>query len=119
LLLLIGKPNGKIAKKELPTLPPGPHYAVQKKAWMDQFVMLEWIESVLKPYAKQAPKGIVPVMFLDSYRAHMMSEIVKKIQDLGIDVFHIPGGCTGLCQPVNGVLINHLRRLCERSGING
>jgi hypothetical protein len=32
---------------------------------------------------------------------HMMGSIVNRIQALGIDVQHIPGGCTYLCQPVN------------------
>ena len=31
----------------------------------------------------------------------MMKQVVNRIQDLGVDVFHIPGGCTGLCQPVD------------------
>ena len=31
----------------------------------------------------------------------MMSCVVNKIQNLGVEVEHIPGGCTGLCQPVD------------------
>jgi hypothetical protein len=68
---------------------------------MDEQVMLRWVAEVLAPYVEEAPEGIVPVMFLDSYRAHMMASVVERIQALGIDVFHIPGGCTGLCQPVD------------------
>lgn len=30
-----------------------------------------------------------------------MGSIVDKIQDLGVQVEHIPGGCTGLAQPVD------------------
>jgi hypothetical protein len=100
-LYLLGKPNGKIAKREVPTLSPGALYAVQKKAWMDEEVMLKWVTETLAPYVAQAPEGIVPVLFLDSYRAHMMASVVERIQALGVDVFHIPGGCTGLCQPVD------------------
>ena len=68
---------------------------------MDEQVMLRWVAEVLAPYVEEAPEGIVPVLFLDSYRAHMMASVVERIQALGIDVFHIPGGCTGLCQPVD------------------
>ena len=31
----------------------------------------------------------------------MIASVVNKIQDLGCEVDHIPGGCTGLCQPVD------------------
>ena len=68
---------------------------------MDKHVLLKWVDILLAPYVQHAPKGIVPVIFLDSYRAHMMSSVVQRIEALGIDVFHIPGGCTGLCQPVD------------------
>ena len=31
----------------------------------------------------------------------MMALVVTKIQELGIEVKRIPGGCTSLCQPVD------------------
>ncbi len=31
----------------------------------------------------------------------MMASIVNNIQDPGVKILHIPGGCTGLCQPVD------------------
>ena len=31
----------------------------------------------------------------------MMNLVVNAIQDLGVEVEHIPGGCTSLCQPVD------------------
>ena len=69
---------------------------------MDETVMLDWIYLILlAPYVAEAPVGIVPVLFLDSYRAHMMKAVVACIQALGVDVFHIPAGFTGLCQPVD------------------
>ncbi len=36
----------------------------------------------------------------------MMGRVVEKINDLGVEVHHIPGGCTGLCQPID-VGYNH------------
>ena len=57
---------------------------------------------VLQPYAETAPEDIVPILILDSYRCHMMASVVQKIQgELGVEVKHIPGGCTSLCQPVD------------------
>ena len=31
----------------------------------------------------------------------MMASVVSWINELGVDVQHIPGGCTGLCQPLD------------------
>jgi hypothetical protein len=31
----------------------------------------------------------------------MMASVVNKVQDLGVEVQHIPGGYTGVCQPVD------------------
>ena len=31
----------------------------------------------------------------------MMQSVVNKIEDLGVEVCHISGGCTGLCQPID------------------
>ena len=60
-----------------------------------------WIEMVLKPYVGTAPDDVVPILFWDAYRCHMMNSVVNAIQDLGGEVEHIPGGCTSLCQPVD------------------
>lgn len=44
--------------------------------------------------------AVIPILFLDLYRAHMMTSIVEQITALGVEVEHIPGGCT-LCQPID------------------
>ena len=60
-----------------------------------------WVDMVLKPYVDTAPEDVVPILFLDSYHCHMMNSVVNAIQDLGVQVEHIPGGCTSLYQPVD------------------
>ena len=75
------------------------------KAWMAEPLMEQWVNDVLVPYVKTAPALCIPVLFLDAYRCHMMAPIVSKIQDLGIEVMHLPPGCTSLTQP-NDVGIN-------------
>jgi hypothetical protein len=30
-----------------------------------------------------------------------MGSVIQRIQELGVEVQHIPGGCTSLCQPVD------------------
>ena len=63
--------------------------------------MLHWVDEVIKLYITTAPDNVVPVLLLDSYQCHIMASIVNKITDLGLEVIHIPGGCTGLVQPLD------------------
>ena len=81
--------------------PQGMIYVCQDNAWMDERVMLMWVEMVLEPYVDTAPDNVVPILFLDSYCCHMMNLVVNVMQDLGVEVEHFPGGCTSLCQPVD------------------
>ena len=64
-------------------------------------VMRNWVHMVLKPYVEQAPPGGQPFVFLDSCCCHMMASVVNDFQDLGVQIETIPGGCTGLCQPIS------------------
>ena len=64
--------------------------------------MLHWVDEVLKPVVNPPPPGIVPVILLDAYRCQMMASVLTDaIVDLGIEIISIPGGCTGLCQPLD------------------
>ena len=96
-----GQRTGRIATTEFSTYPTTHHYRCQQKAWMDEQVMLDWVDEVLSPYIATAPEHVIPVLVLDSYRCHMMASVVTRIQELGVEVMHIPGGCTSLCQPVD------------------
>jgi hypothetical protein len=100
LFVFKAKPGGRV-EREFNSYPDGAFYIVQDKAWMDESIMLIWIEKVLKPYCETKPLGVRPMLILDSYRCHMMASIVNKIEDLGIQVEYIPGGCTPVCQPVD------------------
>ncbi len=95
------KHDGRITGLELMMYPVGHHYCCQEAVWMDEQVMLAWVEEVLAPYVVMAPEDIIPLLILDSYQCHMMASVVYKIQELGVEVKHIPGGCTSLCQPVD------------------
>ena len=96
-----GQPLGRIAKTEFATYPPNHQYHCQSAAWMDETVMIAWVDGPLKAHVEQAPADIIPLLVLDSYRCHMMSSVVHRIQAMGVEVVHIPGGCTSLCQPVD------------------
>ena len=95
------KPDGRIAQNEFEMYPTTHHYRCQDNAKMDEGVMIAWVDEILKPYVANTPNYIIPLLILDSYRCHMMASVVTRIQELGIEVKHVPGGCTSLCQPVN------------------
>ncbi len=66
--------------------------------------------SVGRRGAQAVPEGLkynppppqnVPVILLDVYQCHMMASVTDKIAKLGIEIIHIPDGCTGLCQPLD------------------
>ena len=92
LMVFKGKPNGRIVTREFPEFPDGILYTCQDNAWMDEKVMLQWVEKILKPYVDDAPDGVIPILFLDSNRCHIMGSVVTAIQNLGVEVEHIPGG---------------------------
>jgi hypothetical protein len=56
---------------------------------------------MLVPSVATAPDHVIPVLFLDMHQCHMMALVVQMIQELGLEVQHIPGGCTSICQPVD------------------
>ena len=100
LVVFKGKGGGRI-EREFGNFNPGAMCAVQPKAWMDKQVMKFWMDDILVPYILSAPPGVHPFLLLDSYRCHMMPRIVDGLNDVGVEVQHIPGGCTGMCQPID------------------
>ena len=105
MLIYKGQPNGHIARMEFLSgvYLPNHFYRCQPAAWMwmDKTVMIAWVNKVLKPYVPTAPDHVIPILILNMYQCHMMASAVQMIQELGVEVKHIPGGCTFLCQPVN------------------
>jgi hypothetical protein len=47
-------------------------------------MMLKWVDIILAPYVKMAPPGVIPLLFFDSFKVHMLTSIVLKIQELGV-----------------------------------
>ena len=63
MIVFKGKPKGRIVTREFPKYPLEMEYACQDNAWMDETVMLQWVDKVLKPYVNNAPECIVPILF--------------------------------------------------------
>ena len=68
------KPGGHV-QRELRNFPEGVVYTVQHNAWMDESVMLQWVDQVLKPWSETMPENIVPYLLLDSYKVHLMTTV--------------------------------------------
>ena len=95
----------------------GAHYTIQENAWMDECLILEWVDKLLKPWAKESPEEIVcPLLILDLYHCHMTTLVHNTINELGVDLVHIPGGCTPLCQPVDVGVNKPSRAGCRTNG---
>ena len=75
-------------------------YKVNQKVWFNKEIMLDWVKLVLAPYIATASEGILPILFFDLFKVHMMQSVVKTIQALDVQVEFIPTGCTWLVQPV-------------------
>ena len=71
--------------------------------------MMEWVNVILAPYVANAPRGIVPILFLDDFTVHKTGCVVDAIQQLGVEVEFIPPGCTGMVQPVDVGYNNSLK----------
>ena len=65
-------------------------YAMQPKAWFNEATMLDWVDDVLKPYVATAPVGIIPILFLDSFKVHLLGSVANAIQGIGIQLEIIP-----------------------------
>jgi hypothetical protein len=87
------------------TYPAAGKYACQPKAWMDEALMNEWIGIVLTPWKADRDANNLslqpPILVLDAYHVHQMGSVVNQIQLMGIEVIHVPAGCTYLCQSVD------------------
>ena len=116
MIIFKGKPDGQIARRELPTLDPTSIYACQDAAWMDERCMLIWVDEVFSAYlvANPPPEGVQPVLLLDSYRCHMMASVVSRIEAMGVHVIHIAGGCTGMTQPLDVGINRSFKARCRR-----
>jgi hypothetical protein len=55
---------------------------------------------IFVPYVQQ--KGAENIaLVLDSLTAHMVVDVQERIRNLGVKLFFIPGGLTGLVQPID------------------
>lgn len=82
----VSKFNGSIAR-------------AQDKAWMDQPMMLDWIERVWKPITQKLDGPTL--LLLDCFKVHMTSATREAIEACGTEIEMVPPGCTCVVQPLD------------------
>jgi hypothetical protein len=119
MIIFKGSETGRIAwrihARNTP-FPPEAVYAVQANAWMDQRIMIEWLELVLFPYVDALIQGGRRiVLVLDTLRVHRTPEVMRRIHGKMLRIIFVPGGLTGQLQPmdvgINGPLKHWLREM--------
>lgn len=83
-------------------------FSVQRNAWFDVRVMLEWIENCWQ-YIVSEPC----ILILDSFAVHKCDAVIEALARYGTAVKFVPPGCTGVAQPLDvgvmGPLKTHIR----------
>lgn len=103
-------------RKTLPKekLPPGILVMVQEKGWMTEDLYLDWLKRVW--FRRPGTLLRRPSMLvIDSFRGHLTDKVKMKMRQEKSDMVVIPGGMTGILQPLD-VSINrpfkvHMRRM--------
>ena len=70
---------------------------VQDKAWMDERLMIEWMELCVRPFTERKPA----ILVLDSFRGHLTKDVNAAMKKINVCPAVIPGGCTSLLQPLD------------------
>jgi hypothetical protein len=93
-------------------------YTVQKDAWFDETVMLEWIQRVLKPFVEEHANQATHVI-LDDFTAHKTAKVNNAIQRLGMTSDLVLPGFTAVLQPldvgINKPFKDYYRNCCTRN----
>ncbi|RHX97347.1 hypothetical protein DYB25_009257 [Aphanomyces astaci] len=95
LLIVKGQPGGDIETEEIPTYPPGPFYAVQKTAYMNQRVWNMYLRDVLKPEL-DCPS----VLLADNLKCHPL-----------------PANTTSVLQPLDVGVMGPFKSMCRTEWI--
>ena len=91
--------KGKRDPKDV-QIPRGWVVCYNDKAWMREDVMIRWIKEVLRPYTQRRPALLV----MDSFSAHVTTNVRAELERINAFPAIIPGGCTSKAQPLDVVI---------------
>jgi hypothetical protein len=87
--------------------------ACNSKGWMNTEMMKIWIDKVLNNFRKDASCKYMVV--LDKFSAHTCKETKDLLTSSGFETFIIPGGCTGMMQPLDVCFNKPLKERLKKS----
>uniref|UniRef100_A0A8C4S949 HTH CENPB-type domain-containing protein n=1 Tax=Erpetoichthys calabaricus TaxID=27687 RepID=A0A8C4S949_ERPCA len=94
-------------RKTLPKnekFPPGIIVRAQKKGWMDNDLVIDWLKCVWQCWPGSLLK-MPNMLVMDSFRGHLTEVVKERLKDGKTDQVIIPRGMTSLLQPLD-VCIN-------------
>ena len=71
-----------------------------EKAWMREELMIRWVKEILRSYTQRRPALLV----MDSFSAHITSDVRAELEKINTYPAIIPGGCTSKAQPLDVVI---------------
>jgi DDE superfamily endonuclease len=89
-------------------------YAVQKRAWMDEATMIQWIEKVWKP-CTDGKGGRCTYLLLDECTSHLTSKVAQAFQKCNTEIDIIPWGYTAKLQALDVGLNTPFKSYCRTS----
>jgi len=92
-----GRIKRELANARANHYPSGLIYQCQEKAWMDETTMLEWVETVWKPFTESVNKAPT-LLLLDWAPAHVVSSVKTAIAKCNTELEFVPKGYTSKCQ---------------------
>jgi DDE superfamily endonuclease len=117
MIIFRGTPGGD-NQEEVEKFPGKDICVVQKSNYMDTRVMHMWCDQVLYPYIKTRPPGVIPVLLMDNFSAHITPTVAQKLRDMNVEVQMLPPNCTQWIQPldwsVNGPLKYYYGEICRK-----
>ena len=85
---------------------------------MDEAACKLWVNSIWQ----HRPRGLVrekSLLVWDKFSAHLTQDVSDAVKATNTDVAVIPGGLTGILQPLDVALTSHLKMGYEKDGCIG
>jgi transposase-like protein len=93
--------------------PEGCHYTCQEKAWFNEEIMLQWIDTVWRPHVESRGSRLT-YLLMDEFAVHLTASVEQAFVSLNTEVEIIPGGYTSKLQAmdvgINKPFKNHCRK---------
>lgn len=93
---------------------------VQEKAWMDEKLMLVYLQEIWRPYVDWVTEevglpGTISLLVMDSFRAHTTEAVKDTLEEMNTTAPIIPGGCTSKVQPLDVCVNKPFKQLLKAS----